>query len=66
MKTWEYKIVDSKDVPGGGVFKGKARSDVEAYLNELGRGGWEIINLDFRELEKRLEFSGIAKRESTA
>ena len=63
MRKWEYKIVDSKDVPGGGIFKGKARSDVEVYLSSLGKEGWEIINLDFRELGNRFEFSGVAKRE---
>ncbi len=63
MKRWEYKIVDSKDVGGGGIFKGKDRGDIELYLSGLGREGWEIINLDFRELEARFEFSGIAKRE---
>ncbi len=67
MKEWEYKIVDSKDVGGGGVFKGKERTDVEAYLNELGKDGWDITNLDFREIELfRFEFSGIARREVTA
>jgi hypothetical protein len=66
MKKWEYKIVDSKDVPGGGVFKGKDRGDVEVYLNQLGADGWEIINLDFQELGNRFEFSGVAKREVSA
>lgn len=66
MKKWEYKIVDSKDVAGGGIFKGRARSDVESYLSSLGKEGWELINLDFRELEGRLEFSGVAKREIIA
>ena len=65
MRKWEYKIVDSKDVPGGGIFTGKARSDVDIYLSSLGKDGWEIINLDFRELESRFEFSGVAKREIT-
>jgi len=63
MKKWEYMIVDSKDVPGGGIFKGKDRSEVDGYLNNLGEQGWEIINLDFRELENRFEFTGAAKRE---
>ncbi|MCP4082869.1 MAG: DUF4177 domain-containing protein [Planctomycetaceae bacterium] len=62
MKKWEYKIIDSKDVPGGGIFKGKDRSDVEEYLNQFGRKGWEIINIDFRELEDRYAFTGVAKR----
>ncbi|MBT7302802.1 MAG: hypothetical protein HN849_24945 [Victivallales bacterium] len=63
MTKWEYMIVDSKDVPGGGIFKGKDRADVDRYLTGLGIQGWEIVNLDFRELEGRLEFSGVAKRE---
>ncbi|MBN1854936.1 MAG: DUF4177 domain-containing protein [Pirellulales bacterium] len=46
MKKWEYKIVDSKDVAGGGIFKGKDRSEVDKYLNDLGEKGWEIVNLD--------------------
>jgi len=66
MTKWEYKIVDSKDVSGGGILKGKDRADVEAYLNGLGMDGWEIINLDFNELENRFEFSGVAKREIPA
>ena len=63
MKKWEYMIVDSKDVPGGGVFKGKDRSEVDTYLNQLGQEGWEIVNLDFLELGNRFEFTGVAKRE---
>ena len=63
MRKWEYKIVDSKDVAGGGFFKGKDRAEVDKYLNALGAEGWEIVNLDFRELENRFEFTGVAKRE---
>lgn len=59
---WQYKIIDSKDVAGGGVFKGKDRSDIESYLNELGLEGWEIVNIDFNELQNRLDFTGVAKR----
>lgn len=62
MKKFEYKILDSKDVATAGLFKGRKREDVESYLSSLGSEGWEIINLDFRELEGRLEFAGIAKR----
>ncbi|HIF21320.1 MAG: hypothetical protein ABGY72_18390 [bacterium] len=66
MKRWEYKVIDSQDVDSGGMFKGRQRSDIEAYLCELGRVGWEIINLTFRQLEGRFEFSGIARREKEA
>jgi len=65
MIKWEYKIVDSRDVPGGSVYKGKEKHDVEVYLNKLGRDGWEIINLDFRDIDERFEFSGVARRELT-
>ncbi len=63
MKRWEYMIIDSQVIPGGGIFKGKTSAEINSYLNELGDQGWEVINLDFRELERRLEFTGIAKRE---
>ena len=62
MKKWEYRIIDSHEIPGGGVFKGKEPSEIDDYLNRLGDQGWEIVNLDFRELERRLEFTGVAKR----
>ena len=65
MRKFEYKIIDSKDVASAGVFKGRQRADVEAYLCTLGQDGWEIINMDFRELEGRLEFSGVAKRQNS-
>ena len=64
MKKWEYMIVDSKDVSGGSIFTGKDRSQVDKYLNQIGQEGWEIINLGFRELDNRFEFTGVAKRES--
>lgn len=64
MKKFEYKIVDTQDVDAPGLFKGKKREDVEAYLNSFGDDGWELVNVDFRELEGGLEFAGIMKRES--
>ena len=64
MKKWEYKIVDSSDVPRAGILKGRDRSDVETYLNNLGQQGWELVNADFRELEHRFDFTGVAKREN--
>jgi hypothetical protein len=64
MKKWEYKIIDTKDVPGGEILKGKSRDAIEAYLNELGGQGWEIVNLDALELQgHHLTFLGVAKRE---
>ena len=49
-------------MPGGGIFRGKSRDNVEEYLNAAGREGWEMVNMDFRELEGRTSFVGIAKR----
>jgi hypothetical protein len=63
MKKWEYKIVDSADVPSEGVFKGRSRCALEAYLNQLGAEGWELVNIDALQLEGRREFVGVAKRE---
>jgi hypothetical protein len=63
MRKWEYKIVDSKDVPAEGRFKGRSRLALEAYLNQLGAEGWELVNIDSLELEGRTEFVGVAKRE---
>jgi len=60
MSKWAYKIVTSEDIQAG-TFK-KDRSKIENYLNELGAEGWEIVNLDFRELDARLTFTGVAKR----
>ena len=42
---------------------GKSRESMEEYLNEIGSEGWEIVNLDFVELENRSSFVGVAKRE---
>jgi hypothetical protein len=63
MQKWEYRVVDSKEVQTDGIFKSKNRDAVEEYLNGLGAQGWEIVNLDFRELDGRFEFTGVAKRE---
>ncbi|REL25983.1 DUF4177 domain-containing protein [Thalassotalea euphylliae] len=65
MQLYEYKIIDSSDVKSAGMFKGKKREDLEAYLNELGLQGWELVNVDFRELEGEFGFSGIMKKAIT-
>lgn len=66
MRRWEYRMVDSKDVPSQGVFKGRSREALEKYLNDLGAEGWEIVNIDSYELEARTEFVGLAKREKAS
>lgn len=63
MQKWEYKIVDSKDVPSEGIFKGRNRAAIEAYLNQLGAEGWELVNINSLEFDVRGEFVGVAKRE---
>lgn len=63
MKKWEYLLLDSRRLPGGGKFKGKDRDLVEMYFHKLGREGWEVISIDFRAIQKGYEFSGLAKRE---
>ncbi|MBO1256247.1 DUF4177 domain-containing protein [Alteromonas sp. 5E99-2] len=63
MKKFEYKIIDTRDVETAGLFKARKREDVEAYLTSLGGDGWELVNVDFRELEGGLEFAGVMKKE---
>ena len=63
MKKWEYMILDSKELAGGTLFKGRARDDVETFLNQLGAEGWEVIEINFRDIQKGFEFKGLAKRE---
>lgn len=64
MKKYQYKVIDTNDVASAGLFKGRKREDVEAYLTSLGAQGWELVNVDFRELEGGLEFAGIMKKET--
>ena len=68
MKKWEYRIIDTKEVPGysaflSGIFKGRTRRAIEAYLNELGEQGWEMVNFDALEWRSCMAFRGVAKRE---
>jgi hypothetical protein len=65
MKKWEYKIIDTKEIPGVKIFKDKSRQavEVEAYLNKLGEQGWEIVNFDAVDWNRCMEFRGVAKRE---
>ncbi|MCK4715168.1 MAG: DUF4177 domain-containing protein [Candidatus Marinimicrobia bacterium] len=62
MKKWEYKIIDSMRIPGG-IFRGKKFDEVDKYLNEIGKEGWEIINLDFNDVTGQMDFVGVARRE---
>lgn len=60
MSNWEYMIITSDDVPGG-ILR-KDRAGLEEYLNKLGAEGWEVVNVDFRELDAGYAFNGLAKR----
>ncbi len=63
MQKWEYLILDSIDMEKRLSLKGANREELEKYIDVLGSRGWEIVNLDFRELfDKRGSFSGVAKR----
>jgi hypothetical protein len=39
------------------------REQLEEYLNVLGSKGWEVVNLDFNEVDNRYSFVGLVKRE---
>jgi len=65
MKKWEYKIIDTDDVPGSVIFKGRSRDAIEAHLNQLGEQGWEIVSLDALDWKLQLAFLGVAKREKS-
>ena len=65
MKKWEYKIIDTDDVPGAGIVKGKSRDAIEAHLNQLGEQGGEIVSLDALDYKPQLAFLGVAKREKS-
>ena len=65
MKKWEYKIIDTDDVPGSRIFKGRSRDAIEAHLNQLGEQGWEIVSLDALDWKLQLAFLGVAKREKS-
>ena len=63
MQMWEYLIIDSIDLEKRLSIRGPSRQDIEKYLDVLGSRDWEIVNLDFRELDSRGSFTAVAKRE---
>jgi hypothetical protein len=63
MKKWEYRIIDTEEVPGTGLFKARSRQAIEAYLNGLGEQVWEIVNFDALEWRGCMAFRGVARRE---
>jgi hypothetical protein len=65
-RRWEYKLISTKDLPGGGLLgmKERDRDALEAYLNRFGDEGWEIIGIDFTDaLGSPSFFQALARRE---
>lgn len=63
-RRWEYKLISTNDVPGGGILGIKDRDAVEAYLNQLGNEGWEIVGIDFTDTAQSPSFfQALARRE---
>lgn len=63
-RRWEYKLISTNDVPGGGLFGLKEREAVEAHLNRLGAEGWEIVGIDFIDTHgSPSAFQALARRE---
>lgn len=61
LRRWEYKLISTDDVPGGGLLGVKDRGAVEDYLNQLGTEGWEIVGINFMQLPTF--FNALARRE---
>lgn len=36
MIQWEYLVIDSRFLPGGGKFKGKKKDIVDMYFTKIG------------------------------
>jgi hypothetical protein len=65
-RKWEYKLISTKDMPGGGMLglKERERAAVEAYLNQLGEEGWQIVGIDFTDsMGSASFFHALARRE---
>ncbi|MCA2988900.1 MAG: DUF4177 domain-containing protein [Gemmatimonas sp.] len=63
-RRWEYKLISTNDVPGGSWLGMKEREAVEAYLNQLGTEGWEIVGIDFTDATQSPNFfQALARRE---
>lgn len=62
---WEYKLFESKDADLSGLSRRAKRTKLQAYLSGLGSEGWEIVNIDFHDLNIGLSFVGVAKRRIT-
>ena len=64
LRRWEYKLISTNDVPSGGFLGIKERDALEAYLNQLGTEGWEIVSIDFTDtMQSPSFFQALARRE---
>jgi hypothetical protein len=59
---WEYKLFESRDADVSGLDKRAKRTKLQTYLSQLGEDGWEIVNIDFHDLNIGMSFVGVAKR----
>ena len=65
-RRWEYRLISTKDLSGGGFLgvRERDREAVEAYLNQLGDEGWEIVGIDFTDtMQSPSFFQALARRE---
>jgi hypothetical protein len=65
-RKWEYKLLSTNDLPSGGMLglKERKRESIEAYLNQLGDDGWEIVGIDFTDgMGSASYFQALARRE---
>lgn len=63
-RKWEYQLISSGDLSGGGLFSPPEREALEAHLNRLGDDGWEIVGIDFITTEGSPRyFHALARRE---
>jgi hypothetical protein len=66
LRRWEYKLLSTNGLPGGGMLgaEERPREAIEAYLNQLGEDGWEIVGVDFSDhIGSPSFFQALAKRE---
>lgn len=65
MTKWEYKILDSVKLKEEKIISSTLSIyKFEEFLNELGRDGWEIFQMEVEKIGNDVgAFHGIAKRQ---
>lgn len=62
MEKWEYKTILGKDL-GVHIFSArKTAKAMDQALNELGRQGWELVQLNFSGVAGASGIAGVLKR----